>query len=91
MSAANADHLTRDAEYYEYHKAANPIGAGLIPKVPLSDFLAHLHQEGPTRIIPFDLSEHLRCRGPATSPALCSNFLRIKPGESIETNPNATS
>jgi len=29
---------TRDARYYEYSKAANPIGSGLISKVPLADF-----------------------------------------------------
>ena len=61
---------TRDGEYYEYSKAANPIGSGLISKVPLADFPARLHEEGPTGIIPFDLSEELGCPGPATSPAL---------------------
>ena len=57
---------TRDGEYYEYSKAANPVGAGLIRKVPLADFPASLHEEGPTRIIPFDLSDQLGCSGPAT-------------------------
>ena len=37
---------TEDAEYYEYSKAANPIGAGLISKVPLADFPAKLHEKG---------------------------------------------
>ncbi len=81
----------RDGEYYEYSKAANPIGSGLTTKVPLADFPASLHQDGPTRIIPFDLSEPLRCPGPATSPALCANFIHINPGEEITTHPNATS
>jgi hypothetical protein len=51
------DRWTHDGQYYEYSKAANPIGSGLISKVPLADFPAHLHEQGPTGIIPFDLSE----------------------------------
>ena len=66
------DRWTKDAQFFEYSKAANPIGSGLTSKVPLADFPHHLHEEGPTRIIPFDLSEQLRCPGPATSPALCT-------------------
>ncbi len=81
----------RDARYYEYSKAANPVGSGLISKVPLADFAHELHEEGPTRVIPFDLSELLGCHGLATSPALCANFIRILAGEHIETRPNATS
>ena len=91
-SRGSLDRWTSDGEYYEYSKAVNPIGSGLTTKVPLADFPHHLHEEGPTRIIPFDLSEQLRCPArPATSPALCSNFIRINPGEQIRTSPNATS
>ena len=85
------DRWTKDAQFFEYSKAANPIGSGLTSKVPLADFPHHLHEEGPTRIIPFDLSEQLRCPGPATSPALCANFIRILAGERLETRPDATS
>jgi len=85
------DGWTNDGLYYEYSKAANPIGAGLIPKVPLADFPRSLHESGPTRVIPFDLSEKLKCPGPATSPALCANFLRINSGDRLGTAPNATS
>ena len=85
------DRWTEDAQFFEYSKAANPIGSGLTSKVPLADFPHHLHEEGPTRIIPFDLSEQLRCPGPATSPALCANFIRILAGERLETRPDATS
>jgi gentisate 1,2-dioxygenase len=91
MSAHELDHWTRDGLYYEYSKAANPIGSGLTSKVPLADFPARLHEEGPTGIIPFDLSRELRCEGPATSPALCANFIHIGPGDELETRPNATS
>jgi gentisate 1,2-dioxygenase len=88
---ADRERWTSDGLYYEYSKAANPIGEGLTTQVPLADFLHHLHESGPTRIIPFDLSHELKCPGPATSPALCSNFIRIEPGEHIRTSPNATS
>ena len=84
---------TGDGEYYEYSKAANPIGAGLIPPVPLGDFPSRLHEEGPTGVVPFDLSDALKlaAEGPATSPVLSANYVRIRAGERIETRPNATS
>jgi len=85
------DRWTRDGLYYEYSKAANPIAEGLTSPVPMADFPRHLHESGPTRVIPFDLSHELKCPGPATSPALCANFIRICPGERIRTSPNATS
>jgi gentisate 1,2-dioxygenase len=83
--------LTEDAQYFEYTKAANPIGAGLISKVPPASFPGRLNEQGPSRIIPFDLSSELRCDGPATSPSLCASFVRIRPDEQVETHPNATS
>ena len=67
-NSSDREKWTADGEYYEYSKAANPQGAGLIPPVPLADFPARLHEEGPTRVIPFDLSDALKCPGPATSP-----------------------
>lgn len=84
-------HLTEDARYFEYTKAANPIGAGLISKVPPAAFPGRLHEPGPSRIIPFDLSSQLHADGPATSPSLCASFVCIRPGEAVETHPNATS
>ena len=91
MKITTKERWTSDGLYYEYSKAANPIAAGLTTRVPLADFPRHLHESGPTRIIPFDLSDELKCPGPATSPALCSNFIRIQQGEHIRTAPNATS
>jgi gentisate 1,2-dioxygenase len=88
--AAGLERWTRAARYFEYSKAANPVGHQT-PAVPFADFPAHLHEQGPTRIVPFDLSAKLRCPGPATSPSLCANFIRILAGERIETQPNATS
>ena len=84
-------HWTHDAEYFEYTKAANPIGSGLISKVPLASFSGRLHEQGPSRVIPFDLSSELQSSGPATSPSLCASFVRIRPDEHVETHPNATS
>ncbi len=83
--------LLENARYYEYTKAANPIAAGYIPRIPLADFPAHLHQSGESRVIPFDLSDKLDCPWPATSPSLLANFVRVRAGESLETNPDATS
>jgi gentisate 1,2-dioxygenase len=76
---------------YEYTKAANPQGAGAITPQPYAEFPGNLHQEGPTRVIPFDLSEQLRCPAPATSPALYASYLRIRAGETLETSTYATS
>ncbi|MFB7499794.1 cupin domain-containing protein [Streptomyces sp. NPDC056161] len=81
-----------DARYFEYSKAANPIGSGHTPKVPVRTFSPSLHAEGPSRIIPLDLSRELGIEdGPATSPGLIANFVRINAGESVPTRPNATS
>jgi gentisate 1,2-dioxygenase len=88
---AGQQRWTRAAQYFEYSKAANPIGSGLISRVPLADFPHRLHEEGPTGVTPFDLSEQLGCAGPATSPALCANFIHIHEGESLETQPDAAS
>jgi gentisate 1,2-dioxygenase len=85
------DELTQDALFYEYSRAADPIGSGAIPSVPHAEFSATLHEQGPTRVIPLDLSRQLGCPGPATSPSLCANFLHIRPGESIRVQPNASS
>jgi gentisate 1,2-dioxygenase len=81
-----------DARYFEYSKAANPIGSGQTSRVPIKAFSRDLYADGPTRIIPLDLSHELGvANGPATSPALVAHFVRIRAGEQIATNPNATS
>ena len=72
-----------DAEWFEYSKAANPVRPSLSPQVPVQAFLPDLYASGPTRLIPLDLSDKLRCVGPATAPALCANFARILPGETL--------
>jgi len=81
-----------DARYFEYSKAANPIGSGDAPKVPIVRFDPEIYMDQPTGVIPLDLSKELGITtGAATSPALLANFLRIRAGEQIDTSPNATS
>lgn len=80
-----------EAEFFEYSKAANPIGAKLISKVPYQTFPAELCDSGASRLIPLDLSDKLGCSGPATSPGLCANFIRLNQGDSLSLAPNATS
>ncbi|MEL7223634.1 MAG: cupin [Cyanobacteria bacterium J06576_12] len=84
-------HFTQNGTYYEYTKAADPIGSGTISRIPLARFGSELHETGDTRVIPLDISERLNCAGPATSPALCANFVRILAGDTLSTSFNATS
>ena len=85
------EQLQENCRYFEYTRAADPLGSGTISKLPFANFGSELHQTGGTRIIPLDVSAQLNCHGPATSPALCANFVRILAGESLATNFNATS
>jgi len=80
-----------EAEYFEYSKAANPISANLIPRIPYHSFPASLYNSGESRLVPLDLSESLGCEGPATGPGLCANFIRLNAGDSLRLEPNATS
>jgi len=85
------DRLTVAARYHDYRKASNPLVGGLIGEIPLVEFPATLHADGPTRIIPLDNAARLQCPGPASSPGLLASFVRIRPGEAIATDANATS
>jgi len=81
-----------DARMFEYSKAANPIGSGHAPQVPIVQFGPEIYLDQPTGVVPLDLSKELGViAGAATSPALLANFLRIRAGEQIDTSPNATS
>jgi len=83
---------TGDARYFEYSRAANPVGSGRIPPVAMERFPAARHQAVDTGIVPFDLSGALAVEdGPATSPALLASFVRIAPGDELGTAPVATS
>jgi gentisate 1,2-dioxygenase len=82
---------TGDALFYEYSIAADPIGAGAIGRVPIHRFSASLHDAGPSRIVPLDVSAVLGVHYAATSPALLASFVVIHPGDELETHPDATS
>ncbi len=48
-----------DARYFEYSKAANPIGSGHAPQVPIVRFGPELYLDEPTGVVPLDLSKEL--------------------------------
>ena len=87
----NYDKLVENALYYEYSSSADPLASGLISEIPFTVFPSSLHEEGPTQIIPLDISDKLNCPYPATSPSLLANFVHIKAHENITTDVNATS
>jgi gentisate 1,2-dioxygenase len=91
--SSDIDHsaVLEDARYYEYSKAANPIGARLISRVPYHSFMPDLYDSGPTRSVILDLSSELGTAWPATGPGLCAHFLRILRADSLNLEPNATS
>jgi gentisate 1,2-dioxygenase len=91
MTIESLEKLKADGLYYEYTKAADPIGSGVISQVPYAEFSSSLHQGDKTALIPLDVSQVLGCEGPATSPALCANFVHILPKEKLATKFNATS
>jgi len=82
---------TGDAVFYEYSAAADPLAAGSISPVPVHRFSPEVHAGGTSRIVPLDLSGPLGVDGPATSPGLLASFVVIRPGESVVTEPDATS
>jgi gentisate 1,2-dioxygenase len=82
---------TGDARFFEYSEAADPIGAGAISPIPAVRFSSELYADGPTRVVPLDLSRELRTAYPATSPALLASFVRINAGDELTLQLNATS
>ena len=83
--------LTENAEYFEYTKAADPIGSGVISLVPYHSFFPELYAEGESRVIPLDLSQELASAVPATGPGLLANFVKVNAKDSIKLAPLATS
>ena len=80
-----------DARFHEYTAAADPVGSGAIPRVPIEQFRAGLHHGPGSRVLPLDLSDALGVAYPATSPALLASFVVLDPGDTITTLPDATS
>ncbi len=91
MTERDLSGLAADVQFFEYTQASNPLGRGAIKQVPYAEHSSKLHEEGPTRIIPFDLSDKMVSDGPATSPNLAAAFIRIQPGNRLSTAANATS
>lgn len=73
--------FTSDVLIYEYMSAANPD----LPPIPCLLYPSKLHQEGETRIIPFDLSDQIHSAKPATAPNVMAAYLRILSGENLTT------
>jgi gentisate 1,2-dioxygenase len=95
-SAAPSEFVTensfqQDALLFEYSSAADPVASGSVPAIPYAEFAADLYATGPTRIISLDLSQALKCSGPASTPSLAASFLRIEAEDQLETRANATS
>lgn len=79
------------AQTFDYRQAANPIRRGLTEPIPDHHWGPEVHRSGPTGVIPLDISASLGCSGPATSPALSANFLRILAREGLKAAATATS
>lgn len=86
MESTSLFNWTDNALFYEYVSSVNPH----LPAVPCLLYPSELHQQGPTRIIPFDLSQQLGNQSPATSPNVSASYVRICSGETISTEANAT-
>ncbi|WP_438982094.1 cupin [Vulcanococcus sp.] len=76
---------------YDYRQAANPVRSGLTEPIPYRCWGPELHSQGPTAVLPLDLSAELGVKGPATSPGLAAHFIRIAAGEGVRAAANATS
>ena len=85
------EQLTAAARFHDYRRASNPLGDAGVSRIPGGRFPAALHEQGPTRIVPLDTSSVLGCPGPATTPGLSANFVRVHSGDAIVTDANATS
>ena len=76
---------------FDYRQAANPVRPGLTEPIPYRCWGPELHQQGPSGILPLDLSQELGVGGPATSPGLAAHFIRIEAGEGVRAAAAATS
>ncbi|MGH9615833.1 MAG: cupin [Acidobacteriaceae bacterium] len=90
-SSAAEKSAEQNALLFEYSSAADPVSSGSVPAIPYAEFPSDLYAAGPSRIIPLDLSQALKCPAPATTPSLASSFVRIQAGDTLETRANATS
>ena len=83
--------LDDKAQLFDYRQAANPIRSGLTEPIPYRSWSPELHAQGPSGVIPLDLSSDLGLSAPATSPGLAAHFVRINAGEGVKAAAVATS
>jgi gentisate 1,2-dioxygenase len=81
------DQLIENTCIYEYMSASNPT----LPKIPVLVHSYKLYQDGPSRIIPFDVSKELNILYNCTSPNLLASFIRIIENDTLECKSCATS
>lgn len=79
--------LISNTRLYEYMSASNP----LLNKIPVLVHSCELYLHGPSRIIPFDISEQLNIPHSCTSPNLLASFIRIIEHDTLECVSQATS
>lgn len=76
-----------NAILYEYAKESKPT----MSPIPVQAWDAKAHQEGDSRVIHLDLSKDLKTAWPATAMNQLASFVRIKAGEELTTEAQATS
>lgn len=91
LTKKNSSRFIDNALYAEYTKAVDPLRTGSLSRIPFQNFASSLHETGGTAIHPLDISASLGIPGPATSPSLCANFIRILKKDSVQTKHNASS
>ena len=91
LTAEAADPWQAASLIYDYREAANPVRAGLTEPIGYHQWNPALHAQGPSAILPLDLSAELGCEGPATSPALAAHFLRLLSGDGLKAAAEAAS
>ena len=89
--SATENSAEQAALLFEYSSAADPVASGSVPPIPYAEFPSDLYASGPSRIIPLDISQALKCAAPASTPSLAASFLRIEAGDTLETSVNSTS
>ena len=81
------ENMIEKSRLYEYMSASKP----QMTEIPVLIHSHNLYEQGPSRIIPFDLSKELNIPYTATSPNLLASFIRIIENESVNCNACATS
>ena len=76
-----------NCEIFDYNIASNPN----MKPIPIYTHPPELHQNGITRIIPFEINNAMDIDTKCTSPNLMASFIRICVGENIDTEATATS